>query len=407
MTSPEPAPRPAGAPLRSVLLPSALLLVAMLNLTLIVAGLKELVLDELGGTTRQASLFFSLEMLACILFAPLWGVLSDRLARRKPLVVAGFLLSAPLYAAYAVVDSVSVLLALRFVQGAVTVAGWSTLMALVLDRVEPRWRGRSLGFMGAAISLGISLGAPLGGYLSRDLGVRAPLWTAAALFLVAALASLFLTDVYRERQRVTVGEIAAALARRPRLALPYLFYFVDRYTVGLFVVLFPLFLGSLGVEDPALRGRYLAVFLLPFALLQVATGRLAERTGAFAPLVGGSLAYGALLALVGYSDLSSLWWVMLGLGATAALMFPPTMMLTAELSDPSTRGSAMGGFNLAGSLGFALGPLAGAWAFEAGGYGLAFALAGGLEAAVALAAMAVAALEARRRAGDAGLGGSR
>jgi MFS family permease len=342
-------------------------------------------------------------MLACILFAPLWGLLSDRLARRKPLIVAGFLLSSPLYAAYGAVESVGWLLALRFVQGAVTVAGWSTLMALVLDRVGERWRGRSLGLMGGAISLGISLGAPLGGYLSRDLGVRSPLLAASGLFLLVALGSLALPEAYRGRQQVPVGEIGRALARRPRLLLPYSFYFVDRYTVGLFVVLFPLYLGAQGVADPAVRGRYLACFLLPFALLQVATGRLAERTGPFPPLVVGSLAYGVLLTLVGVSDLGTLWWVMLGLGAAAAVMFPPTMILTAELSDPLSRGSAMGGFNLAGSLGFTVGPLAGAWAFEAGGYGFAFALAGGLEVAAALLALSGAgwlALARRRRGGE-------
>jgi len=51
----------------------------MLNLTLIVAGLRELVIDELGGTSRDAGLFFSIEMAAYIVFAPLWGLLSDRL----------------------------------------------------------------------------------------------------------------------------------------------------------------------------------------------------------------------------------------------------------------------------------------------------------------------------------------
>ena len=42
----------------------------MLNLTLVVAGLKELVIDDLGGTARDASLFFSIEMVAYIIFAP-------------------------------------------------------------------------------------------------------------------------------------------------------------------------------------------------------------------------------------------------------------------------------------------------------------------------------------------------
>lgn len=400
---PYPAPPPPGEAPRStsrrtIRLASLFLLVAMLNLTLIVAGLKELILDRLGGTTRDASLFFSIEMAAYILFAPLWGLASDRLGRRKPLVVLGFAASAPLYAAYALVDSVELLLALRFVQGAFTVMGWSTLMALVLDQAEERRRGRTMGLMGGALTLGISLGAPLGGYLSRDLGVTAPVLAAAVLFAAIALGSLALSEGGRARRQVTVGEIAATLHTRPRLLVPWLFYFVDRYTVGFFVVLFPLYLGSLGIDDPAARGRYLALFLLPFALLQVLTGRLAERTGPYPPLIAGSLAYGLLLCTVGYSGLIALGWVMVLLGVLAAVMFPPTLLLTAELSDPRSRASATGGFNLAGSLGFAIGPVVGAWAFEAGGFRLAFVVAGVLEVAAALAALTLVGLLRRRPA---------
>jgi MFS family permease len=385
---------------QAVYLPCLLLLVAMLNLTLIVAGLKELIVDRLGGTTGDASLFFSIEMMAYIVFAPLWGVVSDRLGRRKPLVVIGFLVSALLYASYTVVDSVPLLLALRFVQGAFTVLGWSTLMAMVLDQPDRRRRGRYMGLMGGALSLGVSLGAPLGGYLSRDLGARAPLAAAAALFLLITLGSLALAERTSRRQQIAFSAIGSALRSRPRLLLPYLFYFVDRYTVGFFVVLFPLYLGSLGIGDPAVRGRYLALFLLPFALLQYFTGRLAERVGPYPPLIAGSLLYGVLLCAVGYSNLYTLWWVMAALGVLAAVMFPPTIMLTARHSDEATRGSAMGGFNLAGSLGFAIGPLVGAWAYSVHGYGFAFVVSGVIE----LLAVAVAAvvLLRWRRAGTVG-----
>lgn len=374
---------------RSLLLPSLFLMVAMLNLTLPVVGLKELVIDRLGGTAADASLFFTVEMVAYILFAPLWGLLSDRWGRRKPLVVLGFLLSAVLYASFAYAPSVPALLALRFVQGAITIAGWSTLMALVIDQAGEARRGRAMGMMGGALSLGVSFGVPLGGYLARDYGATAPLAIAAVLFLAIGLGSLALAESRRLEHQPTLGQISAALSGQPRLLLPYLFYFVDRYTVGFFVVLFPLYLGSLGVTDPAVKGRYLALFLLPFALLQPLAGRLVERIGPWRPLVGGSLVYGALLCGVGFAGLHALWWVMLGLGVLAALMFTPTLVLAAQASSPETRASAMGGFNLAGSLGFALGPVVGAWAFHARGYGFAFLVAGGLEVLCALVGLAL------------------
>lgn len=387
------APAPAGAaaparllsPWRTVYLPSAFLLVVMLNLTLIVAGAKELFVDALGGSTRDVSLFFSIEMAAYIVFAPLWGVVSDRLRTRRPLIAAGFAVSGLLYLSYTAVDSIPVLLGLRFLQGMAAVAGWSTLMAMVLDHPDRGRRGRYMGIMGGALILGVSLGAPLGGYLSRDLGPRAPLFAAALLFLTLAVGTLSLADPPGVTRLSSLGRLGSALAASRRLLLPYLFHFVDRFTVAFFVVHFPLYLGTLGV-DPAVRGRYLSLFLLPFALLQPVAGRLTDRLGPYRPLLIGSLLYGVLLCTVGYADLFSLWWVMAGLGVLASVMFPPAIALTAQLSDASIRGSAMGGFNLAGSLGFAVGPLVGEWVYESWGYGSVFITGGVLEIVAAAAA---------------------
>lgn len=400
MIPPSPVPPTASRGdrrwLRAVLLPSLLLMVAMLNLTLIVAGLKELMLDELGGTAGDASLFFSIETIAYVLFAPVWGLVSDRLGRRKPLVIVGFLITGALYASYALVTSIPLLLALRFVQGATAVMGWSTLMAMVLDHPDEARRGRYMGVMGGALALGISVGAPLGGALSSALGPRAPLEAAALLFALLGIGGFALREGPHSGRRIALRQIAGALTARPRLLLPWAFYFVDRFTVGFFVVLFPLYLASIGVAEPAVRGRYLAYFLFPFALLQPLAGRLLERIGPYKPLLGGSLAYGILLCWVGYADLYTLSGVMVVLGALAAVMFPPAILLTARWSDPETRGSAMGGFNLAGSLGFAVGPLVGTWAHAAHGYGFAFVVAGGLE----VVAVAVGLVVIGRRRGD-------
>jgi MFS transporter, DHA1 family, tetracycline resistance protein len=372
---------------RALGVPCLLLLVAMFNLTLVVAGLEELILDDLGGTTRQASWFFSIEMLAYVVFAPLWGLVADRTGRRRAMVVVGFAASAALYAVFALLRDVEVLLLVRFGQGALSVMAWSTLMSLPLDHPDQTRRGRAMGWMGASLIFGVSLGAPVGGILSSHLGVRAPLWTASVLFAFAAALALAVGDPARGSTRAWPGwrAISARLAARPRLLVPYLFHFVDRYTVGFLVVLFPLYLGSLGVEDPALKGRYLAAFLLPFALLQAVTGRIVDRIGSYPPLILGSLAYGAVLCTVGVSGLYSLWWVMLGLGVLASVMFPPAIALTAEMSDPQTRGVTMGGFNVAGSLGFAVGPVVGAEAFAAGGFGFAFVVGGVLELGLATA----------------------
>ncbi len=378
---------PARAPFQTVILPSLLLGVAMFNLTLPVIGLEALIVDGLGGSLFQVSLFFSTEMVAYVLFAPVWGVASDRLGRRRPLVIVGFLVSALLYASFAFASSVGVLLLLRFVQGVFSVMGWSSLMAIVVDEPAQEGRGRNMGIMGACLIFGISMGIPVGAYLTSHFGPEAPLFLASGLFLVLAAMSLVVGDPRTRLPALRLASVRDALVSRPRLLLPYLFHFADRYTVGLFVVLFPLYLESLGAGDPAVRGRYLAVFLLPFAFLQAFTGRLTDRWGPLRPLVVGSFLYGLGLCLVGYSGLYALWWVMAALGILASIMFPPAIALTGHWSHEETRGAAMGGFNLAGSAGFAVGPVAGALIYERLGAGPAFVLAGAVELAACLVAV--------------------
>jgi DHA1 family tetracycline resistance protein-like MFS transporter len=374
----------AGGVGRSVVLPAGLLFGAMFNLTLVVAGLKEFIIEDLGGSIADATLFFSVETFAYIVFAPIWGLLSDRFALRKPLVGIGFGGSALIYSIYGTLHSIPLLLVFRFIQGAFSVLGWSTVMAMMLDHPEHGRKGRFMGLMGASLIFGVAIGAPMGGYLTRWFGARAPLLAAALSFALLALLSLMLRESPMLTRQLRVREILAALRSRPHVALPFSFHFVDRLAVGLFVVVFPLYIDSLGATDPAMRGRYLALFLLPFAFLQFFSGRLAERIGAAVPLVVGSLFYGVALCGLGFSDLGSLKGMMVALGVFAAVMFPPAILLVSQWSAPATRASAMGGFNLAGSMGFALGPILGGWAYATRGFAFAFVLCGLLEIALAI-----------------------
>jgi MFS family permease len=236
----------------------------------------------------------------------------------------------------------------------------------------------------------------MGGYVTRELGARAPLYLAAVLLVALAAGSLLLPAHPIRSAPTRIAGVLATLRSQPRLLLPMAFHFVDRFTVGFFVVIFPLYVDSLGATDPAVRGRYLAQFLLPFAFLQYFSGRLTEAVGPFRPLIVGSLLYGLVLCFVGFSDLGLLWPVMVVLGVLAAVMFPPAIALTARFSSHETRGTAMGAFNFAGSLGFAVGPLVGGWAYQTSGYGAAFLLSGALEVALSLAAAVVVARWARR-----------
>jgi len=78
---------------------------------------------------------------------------------------------------------------------------------------------------------------------------------------------------------------------------------------------------------------------------------------------------------------------MVAVGFLGALVAPATVALVTDLSPSDGRGSAMAGFNIAGSLGFLSGVLGGTFLSEHYGFFIAFAVVGGSEVLIALVAL--------------------
>ena len=375
----------------------------ILPVTLVVPVLKGLVQDRYGVGDLATSLFMAANMVGAVVAAPAAGLLSDRLGRRRVLVLAGLALDAALLVALALAPTYPTLMALRLVEGMAHALALSVVLAMASDAARRAGSGRAMGAVGATLTLGVALGAPLGGWLG-ELGPTVPLLFGAS---VAAVGVAVAALVLREEPAVP-REAPAALARlalrRRALLVPYAFAFVDRFTVGFFVTTFPLWMANVHGRGPAEIGRSLALFLLPFALFAYPAGRLAERTSRVALLGGGSALYGVGVVALPLVSQAALPWLLVGLGVLSAVMFVPTLMLTAELAPPALRATAMGGFNAAGSLGFLVGPaVAGLVAQLVGpahglesGYAAAFAVAGASELLlVAFAARALARLARR------------
>ena len=165
---------------------------------------------------------------------------------------------------------------------------------------------------------------------------------------------------------------------------PLVFAFADRFTVGFYTTTFSLFASGLHGAAPPRVGLWISAFMLPFALLSFPFGVLADRYSKTALLCIGSGLYGVLTASLGFWPTAWIGPGMAVIGATAAVMFVPSMLMTADLAPPEIRSTALGAFNMAGSLGFILGPMTGGFVSEwvaasrgaAAGYQAAFVVAG-------------------------------
>ncbi|WP_254766180.1 MFS transporter [Salinilacihabitans rarus] len=383
---------------RDRLVLAALVFAALFSQLLLYPGVADLVAalgadaatSAFAATPLSASMWFLVaEFAGYVAFVGVWGIASDAAGRRTPFVVAGALAGAAGYLALALAPSVPSIpfegvLALRFLQGAMTVGAFSLTITMLMDLEGGH--GRNMGAAGIAIGLGAALGAPVGGRLTT-FDPLAPLVAAACLLaLVGALVSRVPDRAPEGRRRAR--EVLASVRRRPALSIPFAFGFVDRMTAGFFALVGTLYFQATFDVDAATTGLLLACFFAPFALLQFPMGVLSDRIGRTVPIVAGSVCYGAGILAVGAAPTVALAALaMAAVGVLGALVAPATMALVTDLAAESERGVAMAGFNLAGSLGFLGGFLVGGVVAGARGYDLAFLVVGGLEVAVAVVAV--------------------
>jgi MFS family permease len=121
-----------------------------------------------------------------------WGRQSDVWGRRKVLVVTTFL-AALSYVAFAYAPTLCAAISIRVVSGFFS-GTLSTCQGFIADVSPPERRAKTMGYFGAAFSLGFAFGPVLGGVFAGEEVVaesfRLPIFLAGGLSLAASLWSL-------------------------------------------------------------------------------------------------------------------------------------------------------------------------------------------------------------------------
>lgn len=168
---------------------------------------------HLGGGGLVVGILVSSYAVAQLLSAPLWGRVSDRFGRRPALMV-GLGASAIAYVIFAFAGSLWVLLLSRLVQG----AGGGTvgvIQAYVADSTEPENRAKSLGWLSAATSVGVTIGPVIGSF-SMGISEHAPGLIAAGLCVANMVFAWFFLE---ESHDVAGARASGRRAVRPREAV--------------------------------------------------------------------------------------------------------------------------------------------------------------------------------------------
>lgn len=279
------------------------------------------------------------------------GYWSDRVRRRKPLVVAGYVLASAARPLIAVAQSATQVLAIRLTDRIGKGIRSSPRDALIADSVDPQARGRAFGFHRAGDHLGAVAGPLLAFVLLRWTGVslRQLFWIAAIPAAIAVVAVV-----------VAVREPAhhATIAARPDLRQPLGGRFWS--VLGVIVVF------TLGNSSDAfliLRANQLGVSVasIPvlWALLHVVKslssvpgGALSDRIGRRPLLVSGWLLYAAIyFAFARATEQWHGWALFATYGVVFGLTEGTEKALVADLVPAERRGTAYGWYNLAIGIG--------------------------------------------------------
>jgi MFS family permease len=326
----------------------------LVPVTLLVPGLNELVVVAHQASEAEAHAFMAINMLAGMAAVPVVMRLLPRLPSVRGAIIAVLLLDAAAFAGMAVAQSLPSLFVFRIVEGTAHLPA-VTLLMVASNRFGGERRGAALGAVASAIMVGVAVGSPLGGWLVGR-GSTSVYVAGAVLLVCAAIVAALLGPVPAQ----ATARSRYAWNRTLRVAwIPLGYAFLDRFTIGIFVSTFTLFLAN-HVGVPATeRGLLIALFMAPFALMCYPAGRVADRFGWFVPIVLGNALFGAAFASYGIVPRTWLPLAMVVSGVLSAFMFAPSLLLVSELSKRGAGEGLFGAFQLAGSFGFLVGPIVG------------------------------------------------
>ncbi|MFX0210935.1 MAG: MFS transporter [Candidatus Hodarchaeota archaeon] len=348
--------------LLQIIILGVLVLVTILAPALLHTNQYEFLVLRFEVDLLKASYFDTALYTSYLITGILTAILSNQIGKRKIFILVGSMGSSVFYFAMTMTLNFPLLLVFRFLQGSFTVLCWQTLMTIVLDLSTSRNRGKNMGMFGMFLALAMGSGPVLGGILA-GLGVFVPYYTAALLSVLVFLASLvLLKEPQQLKSKPSLVENVTIGFRKPRLIIPGIFNFVDRFHIGFILFILPLFLPIVLDAEPELRGMVLGLFALPFIILQYPVGKWSDRIGRFKPLILGSIGCGVVLACMGFLGSFGLFTLILGfiiLGVGNGFTGPPAMALVGDTVEADDNATGMGFFNLLGNIGIISGPIVG------------------------------------------------
>ena len=278
------------------------------------------------------------------------GYLSDKLRRRKALVLAGYGLSALTKPFFAAADSVWQVLLVRFTDRVGKGIRTAPRDAMIAETTDASIRGKAYGFHRAMDTLGAVVGpgiAFLMMYLLRGSGNAAYRWVFLAAFIPGAIAVMLLIFALKEK-------MAGGQARFPGLKLSGF----GRGFKMLIVVVAVFSLGNSSDTFLLLRAQKLGmqpyiipllwmVFNIVYSIVSTPGGMLSDRIGRKRILLAGFALYTLIYLGFGFAHrMVFVWLLMAAYGVFYGLTTGVLSAYVADLAPPNMKGTAFGAYHM-------------------------------------------------------------
>ncbi|MGN1401586.1 MAG: MFS transporter [Bacillus sp. (in: firmicutes)] len=321
---------------------------------------------EIGANPAELGLLMAVYSLMQLIFAPIWGRVSDRIGR-KPVMLIGIAGLSLSFFMIAVADSLTMLMLARVIGGTLSAANMPTAMAYVADITSEEDRGKGMGIIGAATGLGFVFGPAIGGVFSQS-SLELPFYLSG----FTSLFTLLLVAVVL-KESLPAEERGKSEKKRPSMlsaikgvnGLLFIMQFIITFSLAGLEATFAYFSAAKAGLTTAQLGYAFMIMGLAGAIVQGGLiGPLTKRFGEAAVIRTGILMSGLGFILILFSQnfwTSALFLAVFGVGNG---IIRPSVVSLLTKGSTSGHGSITGLLSSFDSLGRILGPPIGGWLFS-------------------------------------------
>jgi MFS family permease len=312
----------------------------------IIVPILPLYAETLGATGLWLGAIFAAFSLTRSIAMPLIGRFSDRMGRKR-FITSGLLIYTLSSLGYIYASSTVELIVIRVIQGFSSAMIIPISMAFIADISPPDKEGSYMGIFTIALFLGFGCGPILG-------GVTKDLISMEADFLI--MGGLCLLSIQKKQPPLDIP-FTTILQSRSIAAICF-YRFSNAFCRGSIMTFLPLYAyNSLHLNGSQI-GVVIASSILLTAFLQLPCGKLADNVNRKMLVIVGSLLYFSIVPFIPYTvNFNQLLSLNIVLGFLGALSLPAASALTVTEGKNFGMGSTMAIFNVAMSVGLAIGPL--------------------------------------------------